>query len=198
LPACCFNGINKFMGRLLIVFSLVFSFSVLYSQSANDTVALEEYELVSVANPVAFRDISRTVHLISKEQVKEAPVASIDDLLKVYGGVDIRSRGAMGVQSDISLRGGSFDQGLIMIDGIPLNDPQTGHHNLSQAISLDDIERVEILAGPATRWFGANAFSGGINFIRKLPEPNLFSVSVSGGQYGYLNARAETGENTQP
>ena len=178
------------MRQFLLLFFLVFSFSVLYSQSASDTVALEEYELVSVSNPVAFRNISRTVHLISQEQIKEAPLSSIDDLLKVYGGVDIRSRGAMGVQSDISLRGGTFDQGLIMIDGIPLNDPQTGHHNLSQAISLDDIERVEVFAGPATRWFGANTFSGGINFIRKLPDPNSFSVSVSGGQYGYFSARA--------
>jgi len=178
------------MRQFLTLFSLIFSFSVLLSQTNSDTIVLQEYELVSAANPVAFRDISRTVHLISQGQISEAPLSSIDDLLKVYGGVDIRSRGAMGVQSDINLRGGTFDQGLIMIDGISLNDPQTGHHNLNQAISFDDIERIEILEGPAARWFGANAFSGGINFIRKLPDPNSVTVSISGGQYGYFNGRA--------
>lgn len=135
---------------ILILFS--------WSQIDKDTIVLQEHDVISAANPVVFRQISKTIHIISKEQIKEVPIVAIDELLKIYGGIDIRSRGAMGVQSDINLRGGTFDQGLIMIDGISLNDPQTGHHNLNQAIDLDDVEKIEIFEGAGTRWFDANSF----------------------------------------
>lgn len=181
------------MKRFIVLFFSILSFSFLQSQVTYDTVSLSEYEVISAANAVAFKDVSRTVHIISKEQIKKAAVNAIDDLLKIYGGIDVRSRGAMGVQSDINLRGGTFDQGLIMINGISLNDPQTGHHNLSQAIDLDDIEKIEIFEGSGARWFGANAFSGGINIISVKPENNSLSVSLSGGQYGYFAGRFALG-----
>ena len=181
------------MKRLSVLIILVFSFHSSFSQIDKDTIVLQEYEVISVANPVAFKQISKTIHIISAEQIRQAPVSAIDDLLKIYGGIDVRSRGAMGVQSDINLRGGSFDQGLIMVNGISLNDPQTGHHNLNQAIDLDDIEKIEILEGAGTRWFGANSFSGGINIISKIPENNSLSASFLGGQYGYMAGRIGLG-----
>ena len=192
LPAYL-NSIFSFMKKIVSLLFILFSFSLLHSQSYNDTISLGEYEVISAANPVEFRQISKTVHVISSEQIKKAPVVSVDEILKFYGGIDIRSRGAMGVQSDINLRGGTFDQGLIMVDGISLNDPQTGHHNLNQAIDLDDIEKIEIFEGPGARWFGNNSFSGGINIISKKPDNNSLSVSLSGGQYGYFAGRLGLG-----
>ncbi|NOY49630.1 MAG: TonB-dependent receptor [Chlorobi bacterium] len=170
---------------------LVFLFALIESKAQNpkDTVSLQQHEVVSVANPVAFRQISKTVHIITKEQIKKSTANSIDDLLRIYGGADVRSRGAMGVQSDINIRGGGFDQGLIMINGISLNDPQTGHHNLNQAIDLEDIDKIEIFEGAAGRWFGANAFSGGLNILTNQKSDKSLDVSVAGGQYGYLSAR---------
>jgi iron complex outermembrane receptor protein len=159
------------------------------AQNPTDTVSLQQHEVVSVANPVAFRQISKTVHIITKEQIKKSPANSIDDLLRILGGADVRSRGAMGVQSDINIRGGGFDQGLIMINGISLNDPQTGHHNLNQAIDLEDIDKIEIFEGAAGRWFGANAFSGGLNILTNQNSDKSMDVSVAGGQHGYLSAR---------
>lgn len=158
-----------------------------YAQITQDTISLDEILVISPANPVEFKEISATVHIISRDQISNSPVESLDGLLKVYGGADIRSRGAMGVQSDINLRGGTFDQGLIMIDGISLNDPQTGHNNLNQAIDLDNVEKIEIFEGPGTRWFGANSFSGGINIISRKPDGNSMRASVMGGQYGYFS-----------
>jgi len=177
------------MKQFPVLIFLIFSFLFSWSQIDKDTILLQEHEVISAANPVMFRQISKTIHIISKEQINNAPVFALDDLLKIYGGIDIRSRGAMGVQSDINLRGGTFDQGLIMIDGISLNDPQTGHHNLNHAIDLDDVEKIEIFEGAGTRWFGANSFSGGINIISKVPENNSLSISLSGGQYGYMAGR---------
>lgn len=175
---------------IIIVLSILYAAS--YAQIENDTIGLDELEIISSANPVEFKQISRTVHIITKDQIDESPAVSLDELLKIYGGVDIRSRGAMGVQSDINLRGGTFDQGLIMINGISLNDPQTGHHNLNQAIDLDDVEKIEIFEGPGTRWFGANSYSGGINIISSKPKNKAISVSLQGGQYGYFGGRIIT------
>lgn len=177
------------MKQASILLIFILNIHIIYSQTSKDTINLSELEITSSANPVAFKQISRTIHIISREQIRNAPVTSIDDLLKIYGGIDVRSRGAMGVQSDINLRGGTFDQSLIMINGISLNDPQTGHHNLSQAIDLDDIEKIEIFEGPGTRWFGANSFSGGINIISGIPQNNSISASLSGGQFGYLSGK---------
>ena len=172
----------------IFLFSLLFIFSV-DAQTLDDTIVLQQHEIISPSNPVEFRQISRTVQVISRNEIQNSTVNSIDELLKIYGGVDIRSRGAMGVQSDISMRAGGFDQGLIMVNGISLNDPQTGHHNLNQAIDLDDIEKIEIFDGPGTRWFGANAFSGGLNIITNQYSNKGLSVSISGGQYAYMAAR---------
>ena len=71
----------------------------------------------------------------SEEEIENSPVQSVEDLLEYAINVDIRQRGRQGVQSDISIRGGSFEQVLIMLNSMKLNDPQTGHHNLNLPIT---------------------------------------------------------------
>ena len=73
--------------------------------------------------------------------------------------VDIRQRGGQGVQSDISIRGGTFEQVLVMLNGIKMNDPQTGHHTMDIPISLEQIERIEVITGGASRIFGNYAYT---------------------------------------
>lgn len=159
-------------------------------QTRNDTINLDQCEIKSVSNPVVFRDLSRSVQVITTEQLKQSPIHSLDDILRYFGGVDIRSRGAFGVQSDVNFSGGTFDQALMMVDGIALNDPQTGHHNLCQAVDMENIEMIEIFEGPGNRLFGANSFSGGINIIRNKSKKQSVNVSLSGGQYGYFSGYA--------
>ena len=85
------------------------------------------------------------IQIISSEEIENSPVQSVEDLLEYAINVDIRQRGRQGVQSDISIRGGSFEQVLIMLNSMKLNDPQTGHHNLNLPITLEQIERIEEL-----------------------------------------------------
>ncbi|HBX87582.1 MAG TPA: vitamin B12 receptor, partial [Marinilabiliaceae bacterium] len=94
-------------------------------------------------------------------------------------GVDIRERGPLGMQADVSMRGGSFDQVMILLNGINISDPQTGHHGLNLPVDLESIERVEILRGPAARVYGPNAFDGAINFVTKSSSQNEVYASVS-------------------
>lgn len=178
------------MKKTLLLLFLSIATLVVSSQTKNDTVNLAELEIVSSANSTIFKNINRDIRVIQHDEIKSAPVSSIDELLRIYGGVDIRSRGPMGVQSDINLRGGTFDQGLIMINGVPLNDPQTGHHNLNQTFNLFNIDKIEIIEGSGARWLGTNSFSGGINLISNVPENNSFNLNLVGGQYGYMSINA--------
>jgi iron complex outermembrane receptor protein len=102
--------------------------------------------------------------------------------------MDIRQRGPQGVQADLSIRGGSFDQSLVLINGIKLSDPQTGHHLLNLVLQPEQIERIEILRGPGTRIYGPNAFSGAVNIITRVTEKKQLSGTLSLGDYGLQRA----------
>lgn len=151
---------------------------------------VEEVVVSAQRAPVAFSQVARIVKVIGKDEIQKAPVQSIQDLLEYVMSVDIRQRGNNGVQADISIRGSSFDQVLVLLNGVNINDPQTGHHNLNLPVSFDAIERIELLEGPASRVYGTNAFSGAINIITNISEQSNLKVRLSGGQYGFWDAAA--------
>ncbi len=111
---------------------------------------------------------------------------SPEDILRTDPAVDIRSRGPLGVQSDIHFRGGNFDQTLVMLNGIPMNNPQTGHHTLDLPVDAEMIEHVFLLPGASASSLGANAYTGAINFITREPRNNSVMLYLQAGQYGYL------------
>ena len=139
-----------------------------------------------------FSKHTRIVSTITREQLRVTPVQSIADVLKLAPGVDIRSRGAAGVQADVSVRGGSFDQVMILLNGVNVTDPQTGHHNLNLPVDIASVERIEILQGPGARSFGPNAFSGAINFITTSPSKGQTKVRLVAGDFGYFAVGGET------
>jgi vitamin B12 transporter len=151
-------------------------------------IEFEEVVISAQRSPVAFSQAARIVNVIGKEEIMSAPVQSVQDLLRYAMNVDIRQRGNLGIQADISIRGGSFDQVLILLNGININDPQTGHHSLNLPVSLDAIERIEILEGPASRIYGPNAFSGAINIITGMSDKSNLRLHLSGGEYGFYDA----------
>jgi len=170
--------------------------------ASNDTiepteeVEMEEVVVTAQRVPVTFSQAARIVQVIGKEELAQAPVHDLQDLLKFASNVDVRQRGKLGVQVDISIRGSSFDQVMILLNGIPLNDPQTGHHNLNLPVSFDAIDRIEILEGPASRLYGPNAFSGAINIITgKTTSPNI-TGRISSGQYRYFESAVSSVFNT--
>jgi iron complex outermembrane receptor protein len=152
----------------------------------------EETVIVTAhATPVAFTSVSRRVTVLTREMIRRLPVRSVDDLLRLAG-VDVRSRGAFGLQSDLSLRGAGFGQVLVLVDGIRLNDAQTGHHNADFPFSLDDIERIEVLHGPSSALHGADAFGGTVQIVTRRDRPRLEAMAA-GGSYGLAEARVAGG-----
>ncbi|MCK5741861.1 MAG: TonB-dependent receptor [Chlorobi bacterium] len=143
-----------------------------------DNVVTDSVLVSAKRIPEVYSQTSRIVSIITKDEIRNAPVHTVQGLLEHTASVDVRQRGADGSQAEISLRGGSFEQTLILLNGVPINDPQTGHHNMNLPIDIEAIDRIEILEGPGSRLFGANAFAGAVNIITGERKKN--SVRVSG------------------
>jgi iron complex outermembrane receptor protein len=128
--------------------------------------------------------VAKIITTITREEIGRLKPQSIQDLLSYAASVDIQTRGSHGVQADVSIRGGSFDQSAILLNGINISNPQTGHYSFDIPINISDIERIEILHSPSAIVYGASAFSGGINIITKKNIDNELSAKVEGGSYG--------------
>lgn len=166
-------------------FSLAFFFTI--PLTAQET-ALDEVIVSSPRIALAFDEQSRPVTVISAQEIEQSGSATLVDVLRQVAGIDIHSRGTQDVQSDIYVRGGGFDHTLLLIDGIKVDDPQTGHHTLNAIIPLDMIERVEILKGAAGRVYGQNAFTAAINIVTKKSTKEGMKAVISGGSYDYQKA----------
>ena len=128
----------------------------------------------------------RTIKIIDSKEIQQIPANNVSDLLQQVTGIDVRRRGAGGVQGDLYIRGGGFDQTLLLVDGMKMDDAQTGHHTLNMILPLYLIERVEIIKGPAARIFGQNAFNGAINIVtKKLVADKKRTASVNLNEVSY-------------
>ncbi len=177
------------IGRVKNVFLCISAFSICSFTYAQQVPIYEFEPIIVTANriPTTLSHIGRSVIVITRDDIESANVQSVQDLLEYASGVDLRRRGLHGTQADVSIRGGTFEQTLILIDGIKVNDPQTGHHNLDIPLQLDDIERIEILKGHGSRLYGPNAFGGVINIITRSGGGKRVGLNGLVGYYGLFN-----------
>jgi outer membrane cobalamin receptor len=147
--------------------------------------------VTAAATPVELGSITRTMTIITREQIDALPVHTVADVLRLASSVDVRARGILGVQTDFAVRGANFGQMLMLVDGVRLNDAQSGHHNGDIPVPLDAVERIEILQGPGSAIFGADAFGGTVNVITRRSAPASFQVR--GGADDYAGGQAQWG-----
>jgi vitamin B12 transporter len=166
----------------------------LFSQEKKEIQELDTIVIKSTRIDLPFKENSRTIDVITSEVIKNSAATNVADLLQQVAGVDIRRRGTAGSQADLHIRGGGFDQTLILIDGIKMDDSQTGHHTMNAALPIEVIERIEIIKGPAARVFGQNAFTGAINIVTKKKLSNTLSANIETGSFGQLNGSVTVGE----
>ena len=167
------------------VFTLLIFLISNFSVSQDQTTDLDEVVVLSSKLDLPFSKNFRTVNIISSEDIKNSPVTNVSDLLQEITGIDVRRRGVGGVQGDLYIRGGGFDQTLLLVDGMKMDDAQTGHHTLNMALPLYLIERVEIIKGPAARIFGQNAFNGAINIVTKDFEGEKGTIHMNLNELSY-------------
>ena len=150
-------------------------------------LSLQEVLVVShkaEVNSEAYRLITQ----VSQAEIEALPIQTVADILQYLPGVDVRTRGANGAQADISMRGGTFDQVLVLLNGVPLSDFHTGHYALNIPVSTEMIERVEVLQGTSANLHGA--FSGAINMVTKQAvsrQPSDVRLKLTAGMNGLVN-----------
>lgn len=151
-----------------------------FGQDSNQvlsTVVIQEERI-----PVVLSESTRSVTVLTHEDLKQQNITNLNEALSYVAGIDLRQRGPNGVQADVGVRGGSFDQTLILVNGMKVSDPQTGHHSLNLPIHWSSIERIEILKGSGARVYGPNAYAGAINIITKPKTDKNLYLSGLGGQ----------------
>jgi len=153
-------------------------------------IDLEEVDVTASRAPLSMSQAAKIVTVITAKEIAAAPVTSVQELLNHVAGVDVRQRGPGGTQADISIRGGTFDQIAVLLNGINLSNPQTGHYSFDIPVNLSDIDHIEIIYGPSSRVFGASAFAGAINIITKTGNNNSVTTDNYGGMHKLWKAEA--------
>ena len=172
--------------KYFVAFFFIYSLIVNAQENKQNTDTLNEVIVNSSRIDLPFKKNSRTIEIITAEDLKKSGVSNVADALQQIAGIDIRRRGTNGMQADLYIRGGGFDQTLLLIDGIKVDDAQTGHHTMNLALPIEVIKRIEIIKGPAARVFGQNAFTGAVNIITKDLPDSAVSLKVQAGSYGQL------------
>ena len=155
-------------------------------------VTLDDVCVTGSRAPLTVSQAARMVTVLSREDIAQAPVQSVNDLLKMAVGVDVRQRGPLGSQTDISIRGGTQEQIVVLLNGINICDPQTGHNTFDLPCDLSDIIRVEVLEGPAGRVYGTSSLVGAINIVTSAHKDsgNSADISLEAGSFGYARVGA--------
>ena len=160
------------------------------STVTNKQVMLDEVSVTGTRAPLTVSQQARMVTVLSREDIQAAPVQSVNVLLKYAVGVDVRQKGALGALTDVSIRGGNSEQITVLLNGINICDAQTAHNTFDFPVDISEIERIEVLEGPAGRVYGTSSLLGAINIVTKTPSSSSLSARVEGGSYGYLAAGA--------
>lgn len=174
----------RYYPLLLLLLFLVLTTSTTFAQL---TVELDSIEVTATRIPTLVKESGKSVSVITHEDIRMMPVTSVDELLQSLPGVNLNSRNAFGVQADIGMRGSTFAQVLVLVDGIRINDPLTAHFNNNIPVSMSEIERIEIVRGPAATSYGADAVGGIIHIKTKtyVNRPHTDRGFDSSGEIGY-------------
>ncbi len=156
---------------------------------ALSTIALAQDQkdsiiVTGVYQPVQLDEADRDVNVIELDTIRKLLSNTLFDFLRLDPELDVQSRGVNGIQTDISIHGGNFGQTLVLLDGIRINDVQTGHFDLNIPIPPDSVGRLEILKGAGSAIYGSDAVGGVINVITAVPESNELHLRAAVGNFG--------------
>jgi len=187
------------MKRILTALALILSLGLLKGQEDQklDTVLISSQRI-----PQTIEQSGRDVTVIEGKDLLDLPIASLDELLRYLPGINVQSRGGFGTQGDISLRGATFAQVLMLIDGVRINDPLTGHFNNYLPLAPSEIKRIEVIYGPSAALYGPDAVGGVIhiithNFDGSEPQDSFGEAQAGAGQFGFLSSRLGGGVPTK-
>ncbi len=159
-------------------------------KQAEQEVSLDTLEVMGELTPELETELARQVQVIESSSLELYSVQSLQDVLNSMPQVDIRTRGNNDIQADLSIRGSTFDQVQVLLNGFDMTDPQTGHHSLNLPLTFKQISRVELLAGPGSRVLGPNAYAGAVNFVTPKAQKNQIILDATIGDFGLVDVAA--------
>lgn len=171
---------QNYLSFLLIITTL----SGLHVSAQQDSLSREKLQEIIIQNEriqIPYAKQNHDITVIDQAEIKVMPVNSINEVLSYVSGIDVRQRGVMGAQADVGINGGTFDQTLVLLNGIKIIDPQTGHLMMNLPVNLSVIKRIEILKGPAASAYGVNAINGAINIVTLQPKKTGVMAQVRSG-----------------
>lgn len=179
----CLHLCRKFkdMKKNLLLGMICFTSTAIVAQKPMDST---QYDVIIIQGnriEIPFNQASRDIQIITAKEIKQLPVQSVNELLEYVGGIDIRQRGPFGTQADVSMDGGTFEQTLVLLNGIKLINSQTAHNMLNLPIPLSAIDHIEVLRGSAARKYGINALTGAINIVTKKETSSFVDAQVYAG-----------------
>ena len=181
------------MKRLVIIITC----SIIVLESFSQTMDLNPVEVLSSLQEKRIRETGRNIVILDKEALQKIPGNSLDEILRFIPGMELQMRGPAGAQGDFVLRGGTFQQVLVLIDGIRMNEPLTGHFNSYIPVLKEEIQRIEVLKGAAASIFGPDAVGGVIHIIirKSLEEKKQQQIhaDIKKGSFG-LSHNTMSGE----
>ncbi len=159
----------------------------LFLLSSNMSMAkgLPTITVVSQRFPTKVEMVGRNVEVITQDEIKKLPVRSVNELLSYLSDVDVRTRGIAGTQTDFSIGGSNFNDVLILVDGVPINDIQSGHHNGDIPIDIDNIKRIEVVNSGASAIYGSPGIAGMVNIITKKHQKTGMKLTYEMGNNNY-------------
>jgi outer membrane cobalamin receptor len=170
---------------------------------AKPTTVAQSITVTTTLEPLPLAESDRSVNLITP---RDQPLISnsVVDLLRQDASLNLQARAPNGVQADLSLRGTTFEQSLVLLNGLRINDPETGHLNLDIPIPLDAVTRIDILHGSGSTFYGSDAIGGAVNLLTQPPSPGLTIPSLSvvasagGGSYNSIEQHLRASYTTGP
>ncbi|HEX9198621.1 MAG TPA: TonB-dependent receptor [Acidobacteriaceae bacterium] len=159
-------------------------------------IVAQSISVTTTVEPLPLAESDRSVEILSPREMPLGADSAID-LLRTDPSLNVQARAAEGVQADLSIRGTTFEQSLILVNGLRVNDPETGHLNLDIAVPLDAVTRIDILHGSGSTFYGSDALGGAVNLLTGEPAPGLTVVARSGaGNYGSLEQHLRAAYST--
>lgn len=158
-----------------------------------ETVSTPQWDVIVVTGvyePVALEEANRSLTVLETKDDEELLSNTVVDFLKLDPSIDLRQRGEDNIQGDLSIRGSTFGQTLVLVDGLRMNDVQTGHHNMNLPTPLSSLERIEVLRGTGSTLYGSDAIGGVVNFVTREPEASEFRIRLAAGNFGRNQQRS--------
>lgn len=160
------------------------------TESEQGVVEFPEIVIRAMPLPSGPGQTGRAVEVLGTQEMAVSRSASVPEQLETDTTVEVSERGSGSVQSDLSIRGSTFQQVLVTLDGLPLTDPQTAHHNMDVPFPLSALEKITVIPGPGTALFGPMAFAGVVDLEPRRPSESGVRLESAYGTFDTWRAGA--------